>query len=425
MLNGLVLLLFISEALAGINVLSAVENVISRPIQETLADLKDFIEIAAENGYIAEKHEVVTEDGYILTMFRIPPGNNCTKKVPILVMHGLLQGAEGFLDAGPEAPGFLLAQECYDSWFGNVRGNYHSRRHKTLNPDKDLKFWQFSVDEIGKYDVPAMVDYVLDATAMKQLIYLGYSQGGLAFFVMNSERPEYAKKIKLFFVLAPASRQYNTRSELLRVAASTVNSLRISLETAGVWEILSQGFPIQGSLTTLCTVELLSAVVCGLANTLVDSSHPGSVTPETQKRLFQHAPAGTSIQNFAWYGQSFKSLKFSKFDFGRVKNMQVYGKTTPPEYNMGAAKSPAVIFHGDGDHLVDTKDVAWAVERLPNVLEFYIVKDPLWNHLDLCYSRYWKDIIFVPVKKYLKQYGSIDDNFKSVTKKKTSLNKIQ
>ncbi|XP_063625208.1 lipase 3-like [Cydia splendana] len=410
-LNGLALLLFISEVSAGLNIISAVANLTSRPLQKLFADLKDFIELAAENGYIAEKHDVVTIDGYILTMFRIPPKNNCTKKVPILVMHGLLQGAEGFLDAGPEAPGFLLAQECYDSWFGNVRGNYHSRRHKTLNPDKDLKFWQFSVDEIGKYDIPAMVDYVLDATAMKQLMYLGYSQGGLAYFVMNSERPEYAKKIKLFLGLAPASRQYNTRSVLTRVGASTANSLRIPLEAAGVWELLSQGFPIQGALNTLCTIKLLSAVVCGTVKTLVDSAHLGSVTPEIQEKIFQHAPAGSSVQNFAWYGQSFNSLNFAKFDFGRLKNMLVYGNSTPPEYYIGASTSPAVIFHGDADHLVDTKDVAWAVERLPNVLEFYIVKDPMWNHLDLCYSRYWKDIIFVPMKKYLNQYNTaFDDN---------------
>ncbi|XP_063366260.1 lipase 3-like [Cydia amplana] len=402
--------MFISEALAGLNVVSAIANLTSRPLQKSLAQLKDFIELAAENGYIAEAHEVVTEDGYILKMFRIPPRNNCTKKVPILVMHGLLQGAEAFLDAGPEAPGYVFAQECYDSWFGNVRGNYHSRRHMTLNPDKDLKFWQFSVDEIGKYDIPAMVDYVLKATAMEQLIYVGYSQGGLTYFVMNSERPEYAKKIKLFLGLAPGSRQYNTRSQTIRVAVNIVNSLRVRLEAVGIWEILSQGFPIQGALNTLCSIELLSAIVCGLGITLVDSPHPGSVTPEIQTRLVQHAPAGSSIQNLAWYGQSIHSLKFSKFDFGRLKNLQLYGTSTPPKYNIGASKSPAVIFHGDGDHAVDTKDVDWAVKQLPKVLEFYVVKNPQWNHLDMCYSRYWKHDIFVPMRKYLNQYDGIDNS---------------
>lgn len=38
----------------------------------------------------------------------------------------------------------------FDVWLGNARGNTHSRKHETLNPDRHRDFWDFSWHEIGK-----------------------------------------------------------------------------------------------------------------------------------------------------------------------------------------------------------------------------------------------------------------------------------
>lgn len=66
---------------------------------------------------------------------------------------------------------------------GNARGNTFSRNHTIVNPD-DVKFWKFSWHEIGIYDLPAMIDYILNRTHQQQLIYTGYSQGGTAMLVL-------------------------------------------------------------------------------------------------------------------------------------------------------------------------------------------------------------------------------------------------
>jgi lysosomal acid lipase/cholesteryl ester hydrolase len=53
----------------------------------------------ARNGYPAESHLVTTDDGYILTVHRIPPrgaiGND--KGSPILLQHGLLASSADWL----------------------------------------------------------------------------------------------------------------------------------------------------------------------------------------------------------------------------------------------------------------------------------------------------------------------------------------
>lgn len=86
---------------------------------------------------------------------------------------------------------------------GNARGSSYSRNHTTLNPDTDSKFWNFSWHEIGIYDLPASIDYILEVTNSNSLYYVGHSQGSTSMYVMASELPEYNTKIKYYAHLAP------------------------------------------------------------------------------------------------------------------------------------------------------------------------------------------------------------------------------
>jgi len=57
--------------------------------------------------------------------------------------------------------------------------------------------------EMGKYDLPAEIDYVLGRTGMKELRYIGFSMGTSIFWIMMSIRPEYNAKVKVMVALAP------------------------------------------------------------------------------------------------------------------------------------------------------------------------------------------------------------------------------
>lgn len=110
---------------------------------------------------------------------------------------------------------------------GNARGNYYSRKHVSLDPDKDDKFWKFSWNEIGLYDLPKMIDHILETTGKSKMQYIGHSQGGTTFFVMASEKPEFNDKISLMQGLGPAAYLAHAKSPVVTYLAPYVDSIEV------------------------------------------------------------------------------------------------------------------------------------------------------------------------------------------------------
>lgn len=199
-------------------------------------------EIITKYGYPVEIHNVVTEDGYILTLHRIP--NYLSKKNPILVMHGVLASSSDFIITGPtQALGYQLAKAGYDVWLANARGNRYSKNHTYLSIDSD-QFWDFSFHEIGYYDLPAMIDHILAETKSNKVFSVAHSQGSTAFYVMCSVKPEYNEKVQAHFSLAPIGYLSHVKSPFMQILAKfepvlKVGSFFITTQSIKLFSILS------------------------------------------------------------------------------------------------------------------------------------------------------------------------------------------
>ena len=74
------------------------------------------------------------------------------------------------------------------------------------------------MDELGAYDLPATVDYVLEKSNQSQLVYVGHSQGTSIGFLELTTNTDLASKIKLFVGLGPVATLGNvTNNSLLKV----------------------------------------------------------------------------------------------------------------------------------------------------------------------------------------------------------------
>ncbi|XP_070031605.1 triacylglycerol lipase 2-like isoform X4 [Nicotiana tomentosiformis] len=136
------------------------------------------ISMVETQGYGCEEHKVTTEDGYILSLQRIPKGisGKAATKPPVLLQHGLLMdGITWLLNPPDQSLAFILADEGYDVWIANTRGTKYSQGHTSLSP-QDPAYWEWSWDELVDFDLPATLKYVHDQTAQK-LHYVGHSLG--------------------------------------------------------------------------------------------------------------------------------------------------------------------------------------------------------------------------------------------------------
>ncbi|CAH0396153.1 unnamed protein product [Bemisia tabaci] len=96
-----------------------------------------------KHGYPGEAHRVITPDGYILTLDRIPHRENSTSdRMPLILLHGMVGNAMQYLIAGPRSGlGYICADAGFDVWLVNYRGTMLSREHvKKLKPKE---YWDF------------------------------------------------------------------------------------------------------------------------------------------------------------------------------------------------------------------------------------------------------------------------------------------
>ncbi|XP_012515165.1 PREDICTED: gastric triacylglycerol lipase isoform X2 [Propithecus coquereli] len=303
-------------------------------------------------GYPSEEYDVVTEDGYILGINRIPYGKKNS----------------GNKDAG------------YDVWLGNSRGNTWARRNLYYSPDS-VEFWAFSFDEMAKYDLPATIDFIVKKTGQKKLHYVGHSQGTTIGFIAFSTNPMLAERIETFYALAPVATVKYTKSLLNKLKFIPPSFFKIIF---GDKIFFPHNFFDQFLATEVCSRQTMD-LLCSNALFIICGFDHKNLNMSRLDVYISHNPAGTSVQDALHWSQAVRSGKFQAFNWGSpVQNMMHYNQPTPPYYNVTAMNVPIAVWSGGNDWLADPQDVGMLLPKLPNLI--YHKEISFYNHLDFIWA---------------------------------------
>ncbi|KAJ6783420.1 hypothetical protein PWT90_02230 [Aphanocladium album] len=194
--------------------------------------ISDVAYYARRVGLDVEKIKVKTEDGFLIDLWHVYDPSEYTsaaqepttasgrrvfqesrmrlknpdakRKAPVLLLHGLLQSSGAYCCNDDDSMAFWLCKSGYDVWLGNNRCGLEPR-HEVLRVN-DPRMWCWNLNQMGVFDLSALIDRVLLDTGFPKLGLVCHSQGTAQTFVAlaKEQRPELGDKISVFCALAPA-----------------------------------------------------------------------------------------------------------------------------------------------------------------------------------------------------------------------------
>ncbi|KAL6431798.1 hypothetical protein ACFW04_007357 [Cataglyphis niger] len=354
-------------------------------------------EMIRKAGYRAEAHVIMTEDGYLLTLHRIPGDNDSP---PVLLQHGFLSNSAHWIILGKDkALPYLLADQGYDVWLGNFRGNTYSRAHISLSPS-DSTFWDFSFNEMGIYDLPAMITFITNMRSQSLHTYIGHSMGAASFFIMASERPEFTQKVQMMISLAPAAFVNHMQSPLQYLIP-----FRRELKT--IMQLLFHGEFLQSDLVRFsfkygCD-ENVTGEFCSNVMSMIFGQDREELNRTLLPLILSHSGSDTSVKMLMHFVQDILSGKFRKYDYGRAKNLLIYNSTEPADYDLTNITVPIALFYSDNDLLVSAEDVKRLYRLLPNVVDMYEVPWAKFNHVDFMWAKDAPKLVYKRILELMKR----------------------
>ena len=183
-------------------------------------------------------------------------------------------------------------------------------------------------------------------------------------YALLSEFPAFSSKLNLYVGLGPVATVRNVTLSLLKIVNCT--EFVDLLAKHHIYDIM----PYTDAPVFVYEACRVFGLVCSsVVEYLTDLISSNDNTPRFPV-ILAHEPGGTSIQNLQHWAQmsTLPAYRMQKFDYGPAGNLQRYGQSTPPVYNLSNVNVPHAMFLGADDKLADPVDGAWLMTQIRSVV---------------------------------------------------------
>ncbi|KAJ3621070.1 hypothetical protein MTP99_003244 [Tenebrio molitor] len=345
----------------------------------------------------SETHQVQTEDGYILNLFRIRREN---PRGVIFFQHGLFTDARAWVSQYNDSVAFLFWRAGYDVWLGNNRGNLYGKKHVTWKPS-DGEFWNYSLLEIGYYDLDASVEYIKSTTSEGKIIYVGVSMGATTGLIYASMRPEASSQsVQIMISIAPCT-HFKYADGILKYIVPLSDIMQRYNKYTGIYTLLRNDNLFMKSFRLFHRIFPFKKYLVYLLSFFFGWT-PDEMDPNYANLMVSHFGSETSIKIIDHFYQMYYQHRFQAYDYGEVKNMEVYGSKRPFLFPLKKIKLPVYIIYSDSDYLSYYKDNELVYNDLSEEVTIYgklAVKG--LNHVDYLYSKHRNQKLFNKILRLL------------------------
>ncbi|CAI2385136.1 unnamed protein product [Moneuplotes crassus] len=347
--------------------------ILSVQAQRATESLWDIQQRCEQYGYPYEEHQVTTEDGYILTLMRIPHGredDNMENREPVYMTHPISSSAESFTYLGPEnSPVFYIVNNGYDVWLNNFRGNIYSRNHEELDFDTERKeFYDLDLIDLSQ-DHPANIQYIIDTTGYPQIHTFCFSLSGVALAINMAIRPEfYESRLSEAVLIASPINMANTNSPTYAILGNNPWIFAI-LRNLGIYEIFDRT-PFHNLLMSIFCAPF--AFFCITSNEFTEGNSIYEVdNPRAYALFMARGGMGMPRRALEHLVQSVRTQQVTYFDFGVQENMERYGTELPPRIPFENTRCPIAMLYGERDLVGDLVDAHWYADQIEENIIFF------------------------------------------------------
>ena len=385
------------------------QSSLSTPVQH----ISTYQKMINQAGYYFEEHKICTEDGYILTAWRIPCLLNETnmdlykKRKPVILQHGLIDSSYTWLllDKEHSLP-FLLVDNKFDVWLTNTRGNAVSFEHE--NPQEfdsakiDSKYWNFSFHEMAIYDLPANVDYIKEKTGFEKIDYICHSQGGLIYFIMYTMNQKFIEEnFEHFISLGTVITTFTSESNLIKLGS--YSKLPEIVDTLHINNILCFNKFFYDAISNFC--KFFNKPCYNIVKFIVSNNFETKrINMSKLFSEFLYVPAGTSSKNLRHWMQIYNTKRLARYDYGEKKNLEIYKTKKSPIYDLSEFKNYKIksrLYTSDKDPFSNIDDLHHLTKYLND--KYVKIKRMInYNHMDFLWSDDAKEDIYLPIINFLK-----------------------
>ncbi|EGF83034.1 hypothetical protein BATDEDRAFT_33937 [Batrachochytrium dendrobatidis JAM81] len=355
---------------------------------------------ANHHGFDCHFHHTTTPDGFVLELFHITKqksrsastrlqsaglDSNTTflgSKGPVLLMHGLFQSAGVFVTSGPSSLAFHLVDAGFDVWLGNNRGSGGYHKHHDLS---SLEFWDWSLEELARYDFPTLVEYVAVKTGKEKVTYIGHSQGNAQAFLGISINPKMAKRLRCFIALAPAVYtgpllESGTTAALMGFPKVVFELIFGNMQFLPIMTFAQKYIP--SSIFSTLAYSMFHHLF-GWCDTKWELEHKSS--------YFQFSPRPTSTKAIQYWRQSSCRGYIGLFESADSSNCLLSSQSDV--LDLTTVTCPLVAFFGKEDFIVDGDRFSKKCqEEQLNVLYSEHIDE--YEHLDVIWAKTAPTIVF-------------------------------